>query len=110
MLPDYVHDTDHSLVVSRVRFEPKWGVDEAIYLAFIERVRDEYISQHGEPSEATKDANPRVRHYYWCTTMTENRSWPCVLKEPHVYLHQLWVVLMDETYSDAYFRASLLAK
>lgn len=110
LYPDYVHETDHSLVVGSVRFAPVTGGDADIALALLERVRDEYISQHGEPSSATNNSNPIVRHYYWCTTMTENRPWPCVLKEPNIHLHQLFVWLGDETYQKAYMRAPRVKK
>lgn len=102
LVPNYVDDENHKLVVSGVRFEPKWGVDKAIYLAFIERVQGEYTAQHGESSFSTKGSDPRLLHHYWCTAMTDHNKWPCVLKEPHVYLHQLWVTSRDETYRSAY--------
>ena len=106
LLPNYVHENDHSLVVSGVKFEPIWGVDSEVRLAFVERVRDEYIAQYGEPSSATKGSDTRLNQFYWCTAMTDHQRWPCVLDEPHVYLHQLWVSLKDETYKDAYSRAA----
>lgn len=76
------------------------------------KLREETVSTHGAQShdDGVDPNRPSISFYHWCKKKSDDKRWPCDLKETYLRITPVGIFLKNDAYHKEWLHAALVKK